>query len=270
MKLFFKGLMLISLGFCSFLGGSLAIAEDEIYDPWESFNRSIFEFNDTLDVHVAEPVARGYDEIMPAGVKKGVSNFFKNLSFPKYLVSDLIQLKFSQMAKHTGRFLINSTVGIAGIFDVAEDVGLPHHYEDIGVALAYQGVPAGPYLMLPFMGPTTVRDGIGSIAEFFISPWYWFDDYTDLSWEWDWAIPAMVNVVDFIDTRYGLLEAIETAKGSSVDYYLFAQSSYYQYRNGLVKDKYGDTQSKLTTTTSDDEDWLAGADDEFGDLSDGN
>lgn len=242
-----------------FLCFNIAFAEDEIYDPWESYNRAIFEFNDTMDVYIAEPVARGYGYITPDFIKTGVHNFFENISYPKYLLSDLIQLKFDQVLKHTGRFLINTTLGLAGLIDVAEDMGLEHHYEDIGVALAYQGVPAGPYFMLPFLGPTTVRDGIGQIVEFFISPWYWFDDYTDLSWEWDWAIPAMAETLDLINTRYELLEATKAAKESSVDYYLFMQSAYYQYRNGLVKDKY---ISKEEQDAEMDDDWLNGADEE--------
>lgn len=239
---------------------NIAYAEDEVYDPWESYNRAVFDFNNTMDEYVAEPVARGYDYILPGFVKKGISNFFKNISYPKYLLSDLIQLKFTQAAKHTGRFLVNSTIGVAGFIDVAEDMGLEHHYEDIGVALAYQGVPAGPYFMVPFLGPTTVRDGIGQIVEFFITPWYWFDEYSHLSWEWNWGITSGVTVLNLIDTRYNMLEAIQAAKESSVDYYLFAQSAYYQYRNGLVKDVY---KPKEELDAAAEDDWLLeGEDDE--------
>ncbi|MGI6524285.1 MAG: VacJ family lipoprotein [Bdellovibrionota bacterium] len=243
---------------CGVLVNGVVFAEDEISDPFESFNRAVFEFNDTLDVYVAEPIARGYGDVMPEFVKKGVNNFFKNLSYPKYLLSDLIQLKFTQALKHTGRFIVNSTVGVAGFIEVASEIGLEHHYEDIGVAFAYQGIPAGPYIMLPFLGPTTVRDGIGKCVEFFISPWYWIDDWSDLSWEWDWTISSSATALDLIDTRYGLLEAMKAAKESSVDYYLFTQSAYYQYRNGLVKDKY---ESKQDSAEIED-DWLLEEDEE--------
>ena len=215
---------------------STAFAQtEEIYDPLEDVNRSIFWFNDTLDVNVLEPVAKGYKEYVPSFMRTGINNFFLNLRYPSYLVSDLIQGKITQAGEHTGRFLINSTIGMAGLIDVAKDLGLPDHEEDFGTALAYHGVPAGPYLMLPLLGPSNVRDGVGRIVDGFLDPIGWVG-YSNLSSSTKLIIAASALGVRTIHTRAGLIQAIETGKESSVDYYLFVQSAYYQYREGLVYD----------------------------------
>ena len=182
-----------------------------------------------------EPVARAYRDNVPDPVYEGVGHFFQNLNYPSYLVSDIIQGKFEQALDHTGRFLVNTTVGVLGFMDVAKDMGLPDHDEDFGVALAYHGVPSGPYLMLPILGPTTVRDGVGRIVDTFLSPISWVS-YTSMSSGEKLAIAAGAFGVKLIHTRAGLLQAVETAKESSVDYYLSVQGAYYQYRHGLVTD----------------------------------
>lgn len=143
---------------------------EEPYDPLEDFNRAIFSFNDTLDVHLLEPVARAYRDYTPDPMRTGIGNFFLNLRYPSYLVSDVVQGKFDQVLEHTGRFLINSTVGVVGLIDVAKDWGLPDHDEDFGIALAYHGVPSGPYLVIPVVGPSSVRDGVGRVVDAFLDP----------------------------------------------------------------------------------------------------
>lgn len=208
---------------------------EEPYDPAESVNREIFDFNDTLDVHVLEPIARAYRDNVPESVYEGIGHFFQNLNYPSYLVSDIVQGKFEQALDHTGRFLINTTVGVLGFMDVAKDMGLPDHQEDFGVALAYHGVPAGPYIMLPLLGPTNVRDGVGRIVDAFLDPIGWVA-YSSISSGEKLAIAATALGVRTVQTRAGLLQAIETAKESSVDYYLSVQGAYYQYRHGLVTD----------------------------------
>jgi phospholipid-binding lipoprotein MlaA len=210
-------------------------ADDEVPDPWESVNRPIFEFNDYLDVHVLEPVARSYDENVPPQVKIGVTNFFRNLRYPRYLVSDLIQLKFGQAAEHTGRFLMNSTFGLAGLIDVAKHIGLPDHQEDIGTALGFHGVGTGPYMVLPFLGPSNVRDTVGTVADFALDPLYFIGFFVTPD-----PLPAAVEVsattVKYVDRRAGLIEAVEAGKESSLDYYLFVKSAYQQHRQGLIYD----------------------------------
>jgi phospholipid-binding lipoprotein MlaA len=231
----------LKLKCCAFLLFFLSIspdlkAQEEIKDPLEPMNRKIFWFNDKFDIYLLEPVARGYDHITPEPIQKGIGNFFENIKFPKYFVSDIVQGKFSQALDHTGRFVINTTVGLLGTIDVAKEFGLPHHEEDFGIALAYRGVGPGAYIVIPILGPSNVRDGFGRIVDFFLDPFTIlgytnaFDDDTTTAITWG------ARTVDAIDTRAGLIEAIETAKESSVDYYGFLQSAYYQHRRGVLYD----------------------------------
>lgn len=215
---------------------AFAQQDNEVNDPIESVNRGIFWFNDQLDIFVLEPVASGYDDITPNSVQDSIGNFFENLGYPKYLVSDLVQLKFGEAAQHTGRFLINSTIGVAGLFDFATDFGLPHESEDFGIALAYHDVPPGPYLVLPVLGPSNVRDAVGKVVDYFLDPLTMFGRYSQASTNTKLAITYGARAVDAIDTRAGLLDAIKTAKESSVDYYLFVQGAYYQHRRGVLFD----------------------------------
>ena len=230
-----KTLLLTLLSLAVFFQSAEAFCEEEISDPIEPVNRGIFWFNDKLDVYVLEPVAQGYSDTVPDGIQRGVHNFFLNLRYPRYLVSDVVQLKFTQAAEHTGRFLLNSTLGIAGLFDVAAEVGLEDHNEDFGIALAYHGVPAGPYLVLPLLGPSNLRDTVGTVVDTFLDPlsllyYSSLDDAVVL------PIDLGLRTIRVIDQRAGLLDAVEAAKESSVDYYLFIQSAYYQHREGVLYD----------------------------------
>jgi len=210
--------------------------EEEFSDPFERWNRGVFWINDKLDRNVLEPIADGYDYIVPDPVQRGVKNVFENLSYPKFLVSDIVQLKFEQAAEHTGRFLLNSTLGLAGLVDVAKHLGLEKHREDFGTALGYHGVPPGPYLMIPLLGPSNFRDGFGRIVDSFLDPVpyiaYGTADDSDAA-----AISLGATALDLIQTRADLDEAIEAARDASVDYYLFVQAAYYQRREALIHDK---------------------------------
>ena len=128
-------------------------------DPWEGLNRKIFAFNDTLDKYALKPIAEGYQWITPDPVEDGVSNVFSNLWELTTIANDLLQFKFGQAASDTGRFLVNSTVGLLGIFDVASHMGLEKHQEDFGQTLGYWGVEPGPYIVAPLFGSFTLRDG---------------------------------------------------------------------------------------------------------------
>ena len=230
--LFAKQFLLVL--FCNLLIIRASDAQ-EISDPLEGFNRGIFWFNDQLDIYILEPVAQGYDHVTPMPVQKGVSNFFENLRYPKYLFNDVMQGKFTQAVEHTGRFLLNSTVGILGLIDVAKEFGMPKHEEDFGITLAYYGVGPGPYLVLPLLGPSNFRDGTGRIVDSFLDP-FAILSYTSVGS--DITVPVIIGakVLEAIDTRVSLLDAVETAKESSVDYYLFVQSAYYQHRRGILYD----------------------------------
>ena len=138
-----------------------AVANEIEEDPWQGFNRSMFEFNEGVDKYVAKPVAQGYQAITPQFIDTGITNFFSNLEDALIIVNDIFQLKPLQALSDTSRFLINSTVGLFGFFDVASHLGLEKHNEDLGQTLGYWGVGSGPYVMLPLLGPSNVRDGFG-------------------------------------------------------------------------------------------------------------
>lgn len=226
-------------------------APEEPYDPIEDINRDIFSFNNGLDEYVLEPVAKGYRNNVPDVVRTGVGNFFLNLRYPSYLVSDVVQGKFVQARDHTGRFLINTTIGIFGIIDFATDMGLPDHDEDFGIALAYHGVPAGPYLMLPILGPSNVRDGVGRIVDTFLDPIGWVG-YSSLSSGTKLVIAGSALGLKLVHTRAGLLQAVEAAKEGSVDYYLFMQGAYYQHRQGVLTDGKDDDELDSLAGEGDD------------------
>ena len=208
--------------------------EDEInQDPWEGFNRSIFTFNDTLDRYLLKPVATGYRFVTPDFVDDGITNVFGNLQEPLVIVNDLLQGKFLQAGQDTLRFIVNSTIGIYGLFDVASKISLPAHDEDFGQTLGYWGVPSGPYVMLPVFGPTTVRDG------FTIVP----DGYLNLVNEISPEIDRNVAIVtDTIDARADLIPLEAAATGDRYIFIreVFLQTREYEVRDGEVEDTFGD------------------------------
>jgi phospholipid-binding lipoprotein MlaA len=214
--------------------GTPVFAED-IPDPIEPINRAIFSFNDTLDEYLFVPVAKGYDYIMPNPAQRGVSNFFQNLDSPIYIVSDLLQLKFSQAGDHTARFLINSTLGILGFLDVAEDFGISHHPEDIGSAFGNWGMGPGFYIVLPILGPSSLRDGIGFGFESFLTPTVAVA-YSDIRQRTKNQVLFGSNGVRFINIRSRLLDPVESAKEAYLDYYSFVKNSYQQNRLGIIND----------------------------------
>jgi len=138
-------------------------------DPWEGFNRKVYAFNEGMD-KIARPIAVGYDKIMPDPLQRGVGNFFRNLDAPVTYVNLLLQGKFRESADAFGRFFINSTVGLLGFFDVASRLGIPFYNEDLGQTMATWGYDDSRYLMLPFFGPSTFRDGTGRLADSFYHP----------------------------------------------------------------------------------------------------
>ncbi len=234
------------------MGPRALLAEpEEPYDPLEDMNRGIFWFNDGVDEFVLEPVARGYHDYVPDVVRTGVGNFFLNLRYPSYLVSDIFQGKWEQALDHTGRFLINTTIGIGGLIDFATDMGLPDHEEDFGITLASYGVPAGPYLMLPILGPSNIRDGVGRLVDAALDPLFWVS-YTNAAPTTKWAITGGTLGLKLVHTRSGLLQAVEAAKESSVDYYLFMQGAYYQHRQGLLTDGRDDDEYDSLSGEGDD------------------
>ncbi len=227
-------MLMLSAALCA-ASGCAKVKPQPVSDPLERVNRGIFWFNDKADTYVLEPVAKGYDSSVPGPVKTSIRNFFSNLRSPVRVASALIQLKFKEAAELTGRFVVNTTLGGAGFFDPATDMGLKPSEDDIGIALGYSGVPEGPYLVLPFLGPSNLRDAIGRVGNLLLDPFYWVA-HTGNSSTGKTVTLASLYGLDVVDTRASLLEAIKTGKESSLDYYLFAQGAYHQYRLGLIYD----------------------------------
>ncbi len=196
-------------------------------DPWKGFNRAVYKFNDRFDDWFMEPAARGYRRVMPTPLRLGVGNFFRNLFEPTTVVNALLQGKVRQALSDTGRFLINSTVGVLGLFDVASKVGVERHEEDFGQTLAVWGVGSGPYLVLPFLGPSSVRDAFGLLP-------YWY--YTDPRLAVDsLGTRATLIGLDFLDYRAQLLGATKVLD-MQLDPYVFARESYRQKRIDQIFD----------------------------------
>lgn len=196
-------------------------------DPFESFNRAMYSFNDTLDKAVLKPVAQGYDAALPAPVNKGVSNFFSNLDDVVVIFNDLLQFKLAQAVSDTARVFFNTTIGLLGLVDVATAMDLPKHDEDLGQTLGYWGLDTGPYLVLPFLGPNNIRDTVGLVGDAYVDP---LNDITP-----DGTRTGLV-VLEGIDTRAGLLSAGKVLKEAALDEYLFVRDAYLQRRQNLVYD----------------------------------
>jgi phospholipid-binding lipoprotein MlaA len=193
-------------------------------DPWEGFNRKMFALNDGLDRNVMVPAAKAYRAVTHKKQRKGVRNFLANLRTPVVLVNDLLQGEFGRAGDTLGRFVINSTIGFGGMGDPAERLGIAQHSEDFGQTLAVWGVNSGPYLVLPFLGPTTVRDGFGSAVDMTADPAFWIT--TDPATYYRLSRGGM-NV---ISGREPLLEPLDSIRADSLDYYASIRSFYLQSR----------------------------------------
>ena len=196
-------------------------------DPLECVNRKIFWFNDKVDVYVLAPVARGWEKVSPHCVRTSVSNFFGNLRFPIVTVNDLLQGKVKDGASDVGRFAVNTTVGVLGLFDPASGWGLVKHDEDFGQTLGVWGVPPGAYLVLPLLGPSDPRDAAGFAVDYALSVTPFFIDEAIL-----WG----AQVGDTVNARSFVLKQVEDAKASAFDYYVFVRNAYLQRRRALVRD----------------------------------
>lgn len=195
-------------------------------DPWENYNRAIFRFNEGMDALLLKPIAQGYDTVTPDPVQKGVSNFFNNLLEVTNITNNLLQGKWDQTASSTFRFLINSTAGWFGIFDVASELGLKRYEEDFGQTLGYWGVDSGPYVVLPFLGGSTLRDTVAMPVD-----WANYDVKGDfgLTNQEQWQTRG----VDLIQIRAQYLNAEGFIFG---DRYSFLRDVYLQSRAGAVLD----------------------------------
>ena len=214
-------------------------------DPLEPFNRAMYSFNDTLDRYLLKPVATGYRAVVPTPVRKSVSNFFSNLREPAVMINSALQGKFTQAASDLSRFLMNTTFGIYGLFDVATAIGIERHNEDFGQTLGTWGVGEGPYLVLPIFGPSNFRDGTGLYVDNEAYPVEHMDDRSTRS---------KLRIGEAIDIRARLLDAgdiLDQAAGD--DPYLFVREAYRQRRRSLINDGANAAPAPLDPSIFDEE-----------------
>lgn len=204
------------------LGSGCATTAD--VDPYENVNRSVMGINDRVDDISLKPIAETYVDVTPKRGRKVVNNFFANLAYPNVAINQFLQGKIKAGLSDTIRFLLNSTVGLGGLFDVATGVGLAEHDEDFGQTFAVWGVASGPYLMAPFWGPITVRDAVGDIFNALTFPTYYLNDV---------ALRNSLTAGWAVDRRAAVLEAETLISG---DRYLFIRDAYLQHRDFLIHD----------------------------------
>ena len=196
-------------------------------DPVEPFNRAMYDVNDAIDRAVLEPVARGYRAVVPPPVRRGITNVLSNARSPVVLANDALQGETVRFGTTLGRFLINSTIGIGGIFDVAVDLGLRPHSEDFGQTLAVAGVGEGPFLYLPLLGPSNPRDLVGLIAGILADPLTWL---TFGNAQVAGTASYIRTGATVVSTREGLLDTIANVRATSLDPYATIRSAYRQSR----------------------------------------
>jgi phospholipid-binding lipoprotein MlaA len=196
-------------------------------DPLEPWNRGVYRFNDVLDTNVVKPVAETYQEVTPDPVRKGVSNFFGNIRDVWSSVNAALQLRPQEAVENLFRVGVNTTLGLGGVLDVASEMGIPRTRMDFGQTLGRWGVPAGPYLVLPLLGPSSVRDAAGTGVQFRLNEYTNFDDEN---------LQNSLTVLEVVDIRAGLLRAGILLDEAAIDKYSFVRDFYLQRRQNQIDD----------------------------------
>lgn len=204
-------------------------------DPWHGFNRSMFSVHQAVDGAVLEPVARGYRAVTPRPLRTGVVNFLRNLKSPVVFANDVLQGEVGRAGNTAGRFAINTTIGIAGIFDPATSMGLDRHEEDFGQTLAVWGVPSGPYLFIPLLGPSNLRDSAGRIIDNAFDPLTWAGDDAD-------SARAARTVIAGVAQREALLDPIDSMEAQGGDLYLTYRATYEVAREAAIRNGRADAE----------------------------
>lgn len=195
-------------------------------DPWQDFNRPVFRFNDAADQWVLRPVARGWTFVTFEAMRDAVRRFFFNIAFPSRFVSSVGQGEASKAADEVGRFLVNTTVGIGGLFDPATHFGFPRHDEDAGQMFGRWGIPPGPFVMLPLLGPSSPRDAAGTVVDMALSPLLWLD------------VPTYgLGILNVVNSRAIADPEIQRARETSLDYYVFVRDAFVQNRAAAVENR---------------------------------
>ncbi len=238
-----------SLIFISFLilltAGCAAVPKDpaalaayrEANDPLEPMNRKIFAFNMAADKYAMRPIVKGYRKVTTPGFRLKARTFLSNLKTPLTVVNDLLQLNFKNAGRDLSRFVINSTIGFLGVYDVADRMGIAPNYQGFGTTMAVWGIPSGPYLVLPFLGPSNVRDAAGTAANVV------FDPFTYISYQNDnddvTRAFIIADIVEALAAYENSLELLDEGRKSSLDFYAYMRSMYQQYRKKTIENAKG-------------------------------
>ncbi len=219
--------------------GSSEATADQVNDPYEGANRFVYRVNDTVDIYVVRPIAVGYRNYVPGAVRRPIRNVLRNLASPIILSNDVLQGKPRRAGDTMMRFLINSTAGAAGLFDMATGLGYPRHSTDLGVTLALWNVGSGPYLFLPLLGPSSVRDGAGYAGDLVFDPLTW------ATFGGSSAVEGAQFGISAVDTRERLLDPIDDVKRTALDPYATFRSVYGQNRQSTIDETRNDNQATV-------------------------
>jgi phospholipid-binding lipoprotein MlaA len=221
-----KSLAILLAGLALTGCATLPSGKSDPRDPWERMNRTTHAFNDAVDRTIGKPAAKAYVKVMPRFVRTGISNVFNNLNTLNTIVNDVLQGKMHQAGNDSARFLLNTTFGIGGLYDAASKAGLEFNDEDFGQTFGKWGMKPGPYLVLPFLGPSTARDTFGKLADQFTYPVTYLEDDSTRIW---------IRLVSLLDTRAELLDLDEQID-RSYDRYAFIRNAWLQRREFQVTD----------------------------------
>ncbi len=222
-----------SAGFCLLALTSLALearaqgVEETVNDPWEGMNRSFFNFNDRLDRWFLEPVAKGWDFLLPHSFQVSLRNVTDNARFPVVFLNDLLQLRFGDSLEDVSRFVVNTSVGIGGLFDPATHWGLEDNNEDFGQTLGHWGMPPGPYLVLPIFGPSSPRDAVGRIADGATQVHPYFLNF---------VVNLAIGTTDVVNRRTLLLDIIREERAQAFDFYASVRNAYIALRENQIRE----------------------------------
>lgn len=223
-------IVLLVLGGCAAAGHRPVAGEEDFNDPLESTNRAIFGFNQEVDRTVLVPAANAYRAVFPEPARDSIHDFLENLRAPIIFVNDVLQANPKLAGDTAARFALNTTIGIAGFVDIAARWGIPYHYQDFGITFGVWGIPEGPYLVIPVLGPSDPRDLTGIIVEGFADPW----DILAGNAHYLWA-PLIRHAIAGIDERSRYIETLADIQRTSLDYYATIRSLYRQRRNALIR-----------------------------------
>ena len=227
---FMRGLSrYFAVGAALFLAACASDPNSPANDPYESTNRQVFDFNNKVDDAIVLPTAKAYAAVVPDPARTGIHNFLLNLDLPVTFANDILQGEVTRAGQTLGRFTLNSTLGVAGLFDPATDFGIPYHQEDFGQTLGTYGVGEGPYIVLPFFGPDPPRDITGQVVDIFLDPTYYIHLREHF---WYSAGRDVLYVLDIRSRNIGTLDGIERG---SIDYYASVRSLYRQKRNNDIR-----------------------------------